>query len=303
MPKNARIVVLGNACQDTTYRLQRLPTSGETLLAKRVTQDLGGKGLIQAIAARRAGADVVVIAAVGTDAVADLIRDTLAAEQIPIDTIIAKDGQSDGSVIMLDESGENCIVSATQQVQAISPEDVLPHLKLEPGDILLLQGNLSWSVTTSAIAHAKRAGATVAVNLAPLQAWFADLLKQIDIAIANAAEAMAFTGVKVPEDAIIRLNVSIAIVTLGRHGCLVRQGTEPIVKIAAPKIEAHDSTGAGDVFVGAFLSEWLKTGEVVAAANLAVHAASDMASRIGTASAIPDKTTIERLRSNLRSTA
>jgi ribokinase len=300
MPGNARIVVLGNACLDTTYHLLHLPNPGDTLLAERTIQDLGGKGLIQAIAARRAGAEVTMIAAVGVDAIADRIRDVLVAEEIQTDAIIVKDGPSDSSTIMLDENGENCIVSSMQQAQAMSAKDFLPHLKLDVGDVLLLQGNLSRSATLLAITHANRAGATVAVNLAPLRNLLPEPLDEVDIAIANVTEAMEFASKKAPEEAILGLNASVAVVTLGRYGCLVRQASKPAFKISAPKIEVRDSTGAGDVFVGTFIAEWLATKDAATAATLAVHAASDMVTRFGTVSAIPDKTTIDWLRSGLR---
>jgi ribokinase len=280
--------------------VSHLPKSGETLLATRTTQDLGGKGLIQAIAARRAGADVVMIAGIGSDTIADRIRTTLAAEQIPTDTLIVKEGPSDSSTIMLEETGENCIVSDVQQAQALSAEDFSPHLMLKPGDVLLLQGNLSRTATMLAIAHANRAGATVAINLTSLQNWLPKLPGQIHIAIVNATEAMEFTGCNTPDEAILGLNASVAVVTLGRDGCLIRQASEPVFKIAAPETAARDSTGAGDVFVGSFIAEWLATKDAAAAATLAVQAASDMVTRFGTVFAIPDKTTIDRLRNRLR---
>ena len=99
--------VLGNACRDITFRVEILPRPGETLNARITYGGLGGKGLNQAIAAARAEMDVRVIAAVGKDSAASLIRDTLRAERIATDTLIDLPGETDYSVIIVARGGEH----------------------------------------------------------------------------------------------------------------------------------------------------------------------------------------------------
>ncbi|TMJ38916.1 MAG: ribokinase, partial [Alphaproteobacteria bacterium] len=100
-----KLVVLGNACLDVTYHLDRLPKPGETLIATKVVTDLGGKGLNQAIAAERAGAGVHLIAAIGNDAAGEKIRAVLRAEGMEIHGLITHEGSSDDSLLLLDRKG------------------------------------------------------------------------------------------------------------------------------------------------------------------------------------------------------
>jgi ribokinase len=297
------LVVLGNAGRDITYQVAALPRAGETIIALRVTNDLGGKGLNQAVAARRAGADLRFIAPVGRDGAADAIRHLLQAEAIDGGDLIMQDGATDSSVILVDDRGENSIVSDTRQAEALSVAELAPVLQLHGGDTLLLQGNLCEATTAAAIALANAAGARVIVNAAPMRPWLPGLPGRIDVLVANLLEAHAWAGVgeTAPLDTIAeRIEVPLIVVTLGGAGCrlLDRQGVGRT--IAAPATAAVDTTGAGDVFTGTFVAEWLATGDPMRAATLAVHAASEKVTRHGTISAFPTAQAIARLRAGMR---
>src|SRR5262245_26541662 len=114
-----RLVVVGNACRDIIYHLDRLPKPGETLIAREVVTDLGGKGLNQAVAAKRAGADAHLIAALGDDATAENVRAILREEGMNDRGLIIGEGISDESLLLLDLQGENLIVSNTQRAQSL----------------------------------------------------------------------------------------------------------------------------------------------------------------------------------------
>jgi ribokinase len=285
-----KLVVIGNACLDVTYHLDRLPKPGETLIAREVVTDLGGKGLNQAIAAQRVGASVLLIAAIGNDAAGERIRTALQAEGMETHGLMTYDGASDESLLLLDRKGENVIVSNTLQAQSLTPTKVTAALPdgLKGADLLLLQGNLSEETTQHAVSMARQAGARIAVNPSPFQSWFKNL-PAVDIIIANQVEA----------DALAVSGSILRVVTLGGKGCRLKSTSDPEILIPAPKVQAIAAGGAGDVFAGTFIAEWLASGEAERAARLAVTAASDKATRHGTLSAFPDRSAIEAFRRDL----
>jgi ribokinase len=278
-------VVVGNACRDITYHLDRLPKPGETLIARQIVTDLGGKGLNQAVAASRAGAEVHLIAAVGNDSAAGMIKAFLRDEGMEDRGLITQEGASDESLLLLDPEGENLIVSNTGRAQALTPSQV--ESALVGADLLLLQGNLAQATTFHAMKLARTANMRIALNPSPFQDWFRTM-PPVDLIIANQGEA----------DALGHMRADIAVVTLGQQGCRLRRG-DAEVTIAAPKIRAVATSGAGDVFAGTFVAEWLLSGAPESAACLAVAAASDKATRHGTLSAFTARSAIETLRREL----
>ena len=300
------LIIFGNACADVTYHLASLPQAGETVVATRITRDLGGKGLNQAIAARRGGARLRFIGPVGDDETARAIRSALLAESIDDVDLIVRGGSSDTSVILLGAAGENAIVSDTRQAETLDPAEITSRVALAQGDTLLLQGNLSRDATRAAITLANAVGARVVMNAAPLRTSAAALCGRVDVLIVNKLEASGWTGSDVQEDVVAlidRIDVPMVAVTLGMEGCFLRRRDDIRRGIAAPKVNAVDTTGAGDVFCGVFVAEWLATDDPLGAAELAVAAASDMVTRVGIVSALPSRDTIAQLRAARRSAA
>lgn len=286
-----RLVVIGNACLDVTYHLDRLPKPGETINARRVVTDLGGKGLNQAIAAERAGAEVHLIAAIGQDTTAERIRAALSTEGMTESGLIQHEGASDDSILLLDAQGENVIVSNTLQAESLTPAEADVRLKatLNGAALLLLQGNLRHDTTVQAMALARQAGVVIAFNLSPLQPWFGDL-PEADIVIANQVEAEALDG---------RTGKKLTVITLGAKGCRLERPGQADVAVPAPQVAAIAAGGAGDVFAGTFIAEWLISGDAARAAQLGVKAASDKATRHGTLSAFPTEAALAGFRQDL----
>lgn len=293
------LVVLGNACLDITHRLERLPLPGETINALAVSEDLGGKGLNQAVIARRAGAPVRFIAPVGDDEIAARVRRLLTAEGIPDEDLVAGPGRSDRSVIFVDGRAENVIVTDAFRSAGLPFGDVSDRCRFQRDDVLLLQGNLSAATSEAAAEAARRAGARVVLNPAPFSPAFVDLGRLADIVIVNAVEAMQWTGAGSAAEALIRLRTPIAIVTLGASGCILSEHGAGPVTIEAPATTAVDTVGAGDTFVGTFVAEWLACGDAAKSARLAVAVASQKVRQAGTVSAFPSRDEIARLRQNL----
>jgi ribokinase len=283
-----KLVVLGNACRDVTYHLDSLPKPGETLIARDRTIDLGGKGLNQAIAAHRAGADAHLIAAIGNDATADRIRAALRDEGMSDNGLIIDDGPSDESLLLLEPEGENVIVSNTKRAQFLTPATTEAALMavLSGAELLLLQGNLTQETTLHAVQLAREAKVKIAVNPSPFQAWFGfGSMSRVDLIIANQGEA----------DALGEIQADMAVITLGQKGCRLRSAAQEIT-IPAPHTDAIATAGAGDAFAGTFIAEWLLSNDSERAARLAVAAASDKATRTGTLSAFPQRSAIDALR-------
>lgn len=291
------IFVLGNICRDTTFYVDRLPLPGETINATATQAGLGGKGLNQALAACSTGARVKLVAGVGedwTESDSGLLH--AAGSGGPELALVRKAGLVDCSSIIVAASGENVIVTNAAQAEALSVADIAPVLAPGPSDILLLQCNLQPEITMFAAELAKRSGARVIFNPAPFKSWAPCLRELADVLILNRQEASAWTGRATAAEAIVELDVPLAIITLGMEGCLVRRHGEGMQQLPAPATKAVDTTGAGDTFAGVFAAEWQATGDESRAIGLALRAASASVTRRGAATAIPSQMEIDRLR-------
>jgi ribokinase len=235
-----KLLVLGNAVVDRAYDLERLPLPGETLLATARPADVGGKGLNQAAAAHRAGADVRLLAPIGGDTGGHQIRSRLAAEGMDPCSLIEVEGATDESVIMVAASGENAIVSTAAAARAMPLPLALDAIASHsPGDLLLMQGNLERELTAACLRRARECGLTTILNPAPVGFDLAGLTELVDIAIMNEVEA-ALLG-PVPSRAVV--------VTEGEHGATLRT-SDGNLRLPAPPAHAVDTTGAGDVVCG-----------------------------------------------------
>jgi ribokinase len=249
-----RVHVIGNVCIDTTFRLGRFPRPGETLNAESHADGIGGKGANQAVAAARTGAPVDFLAATGRDIAAATIREQLSKE-FDIGLMPAMDLPTDRSTIMVDENGENIIVSGVACAQAFEP---LQHtglaLSIKAGDIVVLQGNLRPDVTTECLRVAKASGATTLFNPSPLVPGNSPALSAADIVILNEGEVVQISGKANPLHAaydLIARGAGAVVVTLGGRGCLVVGPADGEAEhVHAPSVSAVDTSGAGDVFCG-----------------------------------------------------
>ncbi|HEX8044305.1 ribokinase [Rhizobium sp.] len=288
--------VVGNVCIDTTFRVDRFPHPGETLNAISHADGVGGKGVNQAVAAARTGADIRFFAALGTDPAASFIRERLNGE-FDLGGLSEKPLPSDRSTVVVNRDGENLIVSGVACAADFDPllETGLPAL-ITCGDILVMQGNLRAVVTDACLRTAKAAGATTILNPSPLTGEAPDL-KAVDIVVVNQGEAFEITGEPDPERAardLLRLGVKAAIVTLGADGCLQLEG-DSVDLIPAVKVVAVDTSGAGDVFCGCLAGCLMKGWTLARSARLAVAAAALAVGRPGTLDACPSRAELLKL--------
>ncbi|ASW10765.1 MULTISPECIES: PfkB family carbohydrate kinase [unclassified Rhizobium] len=303
-----RLHVVGNVCVDTSFRLPRLPRPGETLNATSTVDGVGGKGANQAVAAARSGAAVCFWSALGNDDMADGVSETLKSD-LEVDRMIRLPLSTDRSTILLEEGGENAIVSAVACARAFDPirQSALTRT-WSKGDILLMQGNLSREITASCLELAGRSGLRTVLNASPLSDVTVEDIANVDLVIVNQGEAAALTGMESPTAAANVLfgnGARSVVVTLGSQGSLIwdRADHAPVI-LAAPKSAVVDTSGAGDCFAGVLVGLLAQGKTLTAAAKVATKAAGISVGRPGTLASYPSRVEISDIikRSELENT-
>lgn len=295
---NARIVVIGNCVLDLAFNLPRFPKPGETLLATEATQDVGGKGANQAVAAARSGVDVSFCSAVGRDVNGAAIRDRLRLEGVRSDHVAEVDAPTDMSIIHVAAEGRNSIVSTHGAAASMDMGMVRPLLRAAcAGDILLMQGNLSHDLTRACLREGRRRGMTTVLNPAPVHHGLEDVWPLVDCAVPNEVEAEQLTACSEPAAGahrLLALGARCAIVTLGAAGALLAQD-DRIAVFDAETVDAVDTTGAGDVFCGVFAAGLGRGLDVSRSIRVAVRAATLSVTCPGTQRAFPHRSEIDGL--------
>lgn len=293
------LFVLGNAAADRFYDLPHLPRPGETLLARHETHDLGGKGLNQAIMAARAGAAVSFWSVVGDDGAGERIRALLAAENIDGTHVLVRPGNTDQSIIFVAPSGENTIVSTATMARSVDSAHADQMLQsIGPGDLLLLQGNLTRDVTRHSMAAAAERGARTMINPAPIDFDYAGILPAAEIVVVNEVENETLSGtpdVTAGAAALVAHGVKTVVTTRGSDGAILTtsDGTQSFFPPAA---DAVDTTGAGDVFCGVFAAALARGMPPADACAWSVRAAAIAVTRRGTLRAFPDAAAVAACR-------
>ena len=189
------IHVIGNAAIDSVIRVDRFPRPGETIVALGASEDLGGKGANQAVAAARCAAHVRLVAAIGADAQGERIRSNLAAEGVLTDGLATSSYGTDRCVITVDGQGENTILSLINAARNFDPiAETSVARWIMPGDWVAMQGNLRPNVTRDCLALAKSKGATTALNPSPTYAAQDYDWSLVDLVLVNRGEAIELVG-------------------------------------------------------------------------------------------------------------
>jgi ribokinase len=299
---SSRIVVAGSLNADLTIYCERLPRPGETLHGSGFAVNPGGKSANQAVAAGRLGGRVTLIGAVGRDANGDMLVASTAGAGVDVSHVRRVDGPTGVAVISVEDSGENIIIISAGANGTLAPAAMDPALFAGAGVVCLcLEVPLE---TVRAAAQAGHdAGATVLLNLSPYAPVEDGLARLTDVLLVNAHEASQFLdGLAMPAaDAPVSDWLAAAgqfggrgldkvLVTLGAAGSVVldaANAAEPVVRIAPTRVDAVDTTGAGDAFTGAVAAR-LAAGDALAdAARYASVAAALAATKKGTQAAYP----------------
>ncbi|MFF9911006.1 ribokinase [Streptomyces sp. NPDC013457] len=247
------IVVLGSTNMDLVAFVPRAPALGETVTGREFRTIPGGKGANQAVAAARAGADVSMIGAVGTDDFGGRLRAALEASGVDTDLLRTVEGPSGTAHIVVDDEGGNAIVVVPGANGTVASLDHGDEALITNAGTLLLQLELPLPVVVEGAVTARRLGVRTVLTPAPAQPLPPELLAATDLLVPNEHEAAALTGVADPRSAAVALLAQVpeVVITLGAAGSLyASRGTEPFA-VPAPRVRAVDTTAAGDTFVGA----------------------------------------------------
>ena len=276
------IVTVGSINIDIIANVPRLPKPGETISGSAFATAPGGKGANQALAARRAGAQTVMVGAVGKDAFADGALALLKSGGVDLTRIREVSEPTGVAIIMVGGDGENviAIISGANRHVANDQYGDLPFAK---GDVLLLQLEIDFATVQAAIARARVYGATSILNIAPFHPDGVALMAEADITIANetefadAAIAMALSGGTLEakmRDFASRTGRTI-LVTLGGDGAVAAYGSA-FHAVPSLKITPVDTVGAGDTFCG-YLGAGLHAGLALPDAMRLAAAAGSLA--------------------------
>lgn len=245
------IVVFGSINLDLIFALPHLPMPGETVLCAGASAEPGGKGANQAVAAARDGAHVVMVGAVGRDALADGALRLLRETDVDLSRVVQVDTGTAAAAVLVDPAGTNAIAvgsGANLRARADQVEDAL----LTPATTLVLQMEVTTAETAALIRRAKGRVGRIILNLAPASALPRDALSAVDILVVNETEAAWLArDLGVTDDAAsVRRALGVDVVrTLGGDG-LEAATRDGVIRMPARAITPVDTTAAGDCFVG-----------------------------------------------------
>lgn len=288
------VVVVGSINADLHLRVTRHPKPGETLLASGGTLSPGGKGANQACAAVLAGAQTVLLGAVGSDDATEPALRLLSRAGVELGHIVQLSETPTGlAVVTVDEHGENTVLVVPGANQCVSVDMVAGWEPIiRTADVVVVQGEIPPEASAAATGVAPH---RVVVNLAPVVEVESALLLRADPLVVNEHEAKdalrQLTGQDAASpasmvEALLKAGVASVVLTLGAQGALVGQGAT-VHQIAAPQVVAVDTVGAGDAFVGA-LAARLDAGDVLLeAARYATRFAAYTVQRDGAQSSYP----------------
>ncbi|QDA36282.1 ribokinase (plasmid) [Paracoccus liaowanqingii] len=278
--------VIGNAAIDETVSVEDFPRPGASIFGRALSQDLGGKGVNQAVAIARTGLACHLVAAVGQDPRGREIAARLAAEPVMAQLIALPGVATDNSIILMAGHGENAVITTRAAAGAMTPDHATVALdKAASGDLLVLQGNLGAATTAAALQAARARGMRTVLNPSPLQAYVADLWPLIDCAFLNEDEAAILGG----DARLLSHGVAEVVLTIGARGAaLVRPDAR--IEVPATPCTVVDTTGAGDCFMAVALASAALRGVALDARALrhAAVAAAWTVGQAGTVSAFPD---------------
>jgi ribokinase len=283
---------LGSINVDLFYRVPHLPRPGETLPASSHQTGLGGKGANQSVAIARAGANVHHIGMIGADNT--WVLDRLSGYGVDVTHVAKAEAATGHAIIMVDEMGENSIVTFAGANYAQLVGNIEAALAgAQAGDILALQTEVSHLAEAAQFARAR--GMFVVYSAAPFKPEIAKkMLPHVDLLALNEIEAGQLAqalGIPVEE-----VPVPNMLITLGGRGARWRdQATGEVTEVGAFPVEQVDTTGAGDCFIGyvlAGLDQGLERGPAL---RLGAAAAALQVTRPGTADAIPTRAEVDAL--------
>lgn len=306
-----RIVVIGSSNTDMVVTAPRLPAAGETVLGGEFIMNAGGKGANQAVAAARYGGRVSFVARVGDDMFGRQTLEAMRGDGIGT-SYVTMDGEHSSGValISVNAEGENSIVVASGANMALGRGDIDRAAgEIRAADVVLMQLEVPVSTVAYAAEVAAAAGVPVILNPAPAptEPLGAELLSRLEAITPNRSEAARISGIEVTDigsarraaEAIHAMGVRNVIITLGGEGSLVYDGVH-FEHVEAVRVEAVDTTAAGDTFNGVLACCMAEGRTLAEAARMAGVAAAISVTRMGAQSAAPTRAEVEAFIQEIR---
>jgi len=294
----AVIAVVGSAMIDLTAYAKVIPAPGQTLEGDLFTTGFGGKGANQAVIAAHCGAQVHFVGKLGDDLFGDSIAENFKKLGIGSEFLERSDTPNGVAHIWVDANGENRIViipGANHEIElkkAVNAIESIADLA-----VVVAQCEIKQEVTLAAFTAAKKRGCVTILNPAPYQPLSKDLLGVTDWIIPNETEFKELHGQAPASDEVLKSfrPGRNSIVTLGSEGAVLIAADGNLTRVSAPKVNAVDTTGAGDAFVGTFAFGLANGKSPEDAMNLGVKVASMSVTRKGAQSSYPSQAEIETL--------
>jgi len=305
MKKNSKVVVVGSSNTDMVVKSQRIPAPGETVIGGSFVLAAGGKGANQAVAAARIGAKVTFVAKVGADIFGDQAVAGYRKEGIKIDYIF-RDGKNATGValILVDAKGENLISVASGANGFLSPADIeRAESSIAKADVVVTQLETPLDALACTAKLAKKHGVPLILDPAPApdEPLPPEILRNVTCIKPNENETERLTGIKVTDvqsalcaaDRLLELGVKAAIITLGADGCLLVEKPGEGKHFQGRKVEAIDTTAAGDAFSGALAYGIGKRYSLLDSTRLANAVAALSVTRLGAQPSLPTHSEVE----------
>lgn len=284
------VVVVGSTNLDLVATVEHLPEPGETVLATSYAEHAGGKGLNQAVASRRAGADTAFITCLGTDPAGSslhrlIVNESIAAHVTDHDgptgrALISVDGEAENSIVVVPGANAHLTLGAVESFRRV----------LERARVILCQLEIPLEAVEAALAIGKAGGARTILNPAPARDLPTSLLALCDVVVPNQHEIAMLGG----SSALIDAGVGAIVVTLGARGIRVVTA-EDEMEIPPYAVRALDTTGAGDAACGAFAASLALGDDITTAARRASAAGALAATRAGAVPSLPYREEIDAL--------
>lgn len=300
--RNHNILVIGSSNTDMVIKTNQLPRPGETVLGGTFFMNPGGKGANQAVAVARLGGQVSFICKTGNDLFGRQSQQLFEEEGIDISYIVSDPKNPSGvALITVDARAENCIVVASGANANLLPSDLAKSEEaIEKADLILMQLEIPMDTVEFVAEIASKKNKRVILNPAPAQPLSSALLQHLYMITPNETEAEMISGMKITDEAsakkaaqvIMEMGVQNVVITLGSKGALIY--SDSIVDIVpAIKVDALDTTAAGDVFNGALTVALAEGRDLREAVRFACKAAAISVTRVGAQSSAPYRNEVD----------
>jgi len=303
---NKRVTVMGSYVADLAFRIDRLPTWGETRMGESFHLGPGGKGSNQAVAAARAGAKVSFISKLGHDPFGEMARTLYRQEGIDTQYVFSSPDPTGAAAILIDVAkGENAIVVVPGACFELTPAEVDQAIALiAASGIFVAQLELPLATVEHGLQLARSHGVPTILNPAPAATLPATIYPLCDYLTPNETEASTLTGIPVIDlasaeqaaNVLLKRGVRNVILTLGAQGALIKNLT---LTHHAPSVNAGpvvETTGAGDAFNGGLAAALAEGMDLIEATRFACVVAGISVTRPGTAPSMPHRTEIDTIR-------